>query len=463
MVANVARNPSPLEDVKSWGTTPIPYSQEAEEALLGGIMLNPDSFYEAAQLLQDGDFYILRHKWIWEAMKAIIARKQPVDYLTVMQELKDHKQLDEIGGVGYLTHLLNSTPTSAHVKVYAFIVQRKAIRRRLMVASDHIKGLAINEEIELSEVVSESETKLRDAVDIYTGTSTKSMSEATCDYYERIETLMNNPAAFKGLQTGLRELDHMLNGLDPDTLSLFAGRPGMGKSSLLTRIAINMAKNGKRVAYFSMEMLVERLMRRILSQEANINSETLKTGKLSQEEWSRFVKASGEVSQLPIFIDDTAVWTPLQLRAKCTSMKLRHGVDAIIIDHAGLISGGGRYQRDKVQEMAYISRALKEMNMDLKIPLLVAMQLNRGVEQRQDKRPVPSDLRDSGTWEQDADNIVLLYRDEVYNEATEFPNQADLIIGKQRDGKTGTVSLYFEKTLAKFMNAAERSVDLSWL
>jgi replicative DNA helicase len=425
-------------------------------------MVNSNAYYELAQFLKEDDFYILRNRYFWRAVAAVVGRKEPVDYLTVSTELKEKGLLAEVGPA-YLNHLLSSAPTSMHTVAYGKLVQRFSIRRRLMVMADDIKRLAQNETIPLPQVIGEIEAKQIEVVADYTGTSTKSISEAASDYYGRIEHLMHHPDDFKGLTTGLIDLDHMLNGLDPDTLSLFAGRPGMGKSALLMTIAINMAKRGKRVAYFSMEMLIPRLMRRILSMEAHINSETLKSGKLNQSEWSRFVKASGEVSKLPIFLDDTAVWTPLQLRAKLTSMKLRNGIDAFFIDHAGLMSGGARYQNNKVAEMAYISRSLKEMNMDLKIPLLVAVQLNRNCEERQDKRPLMSDLRDSGTWEQDADNIIFVYRDEVYNEATEFPNQADLITAKQRDGKIGTVSCYYEKTFTRFLNAAERSIDLSHL
>lgn len=463
MVANTLQKPAPSTPLYDLPVADAPYSQEAEEGTLGGVLVNPNAYYEIAQFLKDVDFYILRHRYIWQAMTAIVARKEPIDYLTLTAEMKDKKQLDEVGGPLYLTHLLNATPTSMHAAAYAKLVQRKAIRRRLMEMSDHIKALAQNDSIELSQVIGEMEAKQIEVVADYTGTSTKSIGEAASDYYGHIEHLMHHPADFKGLGTGLIDLDKMLNGLDPDTLSLFAGRPGMGKSALLMTVALNMAKQGKRVAYFSMEMLIPRLMRRILSMEAHINSETLKSGKLTQEEWGRFVKASGGVSKLPMFFDDTAVWTPLQLRAKLTSMKLRNGIDAFFIDHAGLMSGGARYQNNKVAEMAYISRSLKEMNMDLKVPLLVAVQLNRNCEERQDKRPLMSDLRDSGTWEQDADNIIFVYRDEVYNEATEFPNQADLIISKQRDGKVGTVSCYFEKTFTRFLNGAERVINLSHL
>lgn len=453
--------PIPLNAPAPKNTVAIPYSQENEESVLGSILLNPSAYYEAAQFLTADDFYILRTQYIWQAMEAIAARNESVDSLTVANELRTQKHYEEVGGAAYLNKIVNATPTSAHIRTYAQIVQRKSTRRRLMKFSGEVYRLAADEEIELSDAVSRIEAAQVEIVNDYTGTATKSMHEASNAYYAHIETLMNNPTGFKGLCTGLKVLDHMLSGIDPDTLSLFAGRPGMGKSSLLTTIALNIAKQGKRVAYFSLEMSVERLMRRIMSQEACINSEILKTGKLNQPEWARFVKASGAINALPLFIDDTAAWTPLQLRAKFTSMKQRQGIDVFVIDHAQLLSGGGRYANNKTAEAAYISRALKEIVQDLKTPMLVAAQLNRNIEQRQDKRPLMSDIRESGTWEQDADNIIGVYRDEVYNEASEFPNQADLIVLKQRDGKTGTVSCYFEKTFTKFMNAAERSVDLS--
>jgi replicative DNA helicase len=210
-----------------------------------------------------------------------------------------------------------------------------------------------------------------------------------------------------------------------------------------------------------MEMGIESLMGRLLAMESTVNSQTLRTGRLNQSEWTRFVAASGRLSTIPLLIDDTTIWTPPQMKAKCMSMKRRGGLDMIMVDYGGLMSGGGRYKDNKVQEAGFISRSLKGMARDLRTPVMTALQLNRKLEERKDKRPLLSDLRETGDWEQDADNVLFIYRDEVYNEASEFPNQADVIVAKQRNGPVGTISLYFEKTLTKFLNAAERSIDLS--
>lgn len=445
-----------------WGAMSIPISQEAEEATNGGILVNPAVYYEVANILEPSDFYILRNRYVFEAYQTIVGRNEPIDYMTLLSQLKTSGKLEEIGGAAYLMHLMNSVPTSMHTTVYAQLVKRSAIRRQLMVHADHIKALAVDESKELSEVIQGIEKHQIEVLEDYSGAKTQTIGTAMSSYYERIEHRTLHPELTSGIQTGFRDLDKTLR-IEDYSLTLFGGRPGMGKTAWMLSAALNMAKAGLRPAIFSMEMSVEQLLTRLTAMEATINTKHLQNGALSESEWSRFVKASGELSKLPIFLDDSTTWTPQQLKTKATSMKFRSGVDIIIVDYVGLMSGGGRYKDNKVAEAGFISRSLKNMAADLKLPVLAAIQLNRNLENRQDKRPVLSDLRESGDWEQDADNVLFIYRDEVYNNATEFPNQADIIIAKQRNGPTGYVSLYFEKSLTKFMNASERSVDLSSL
>jgi replicative DNA helicase len=440
-----------------------PYSQESEEATLGGILTNPNAFYEVIVFLKPDDFYMLRNRYVYQAMIAITERKEPLDYLTVIQELKAQNRIGEVGGGAYLTTLINNTPTSMHTTVYAHLVQRSAIRRQLMQYGQDVIKAAGDEKTELSEVINKLESKQIDIAARYTGANTQPLKQAISAYYTRLENLMNNPQELLGVPTGFTELDRVFMGFDDQSLTLLGARPGMGKTSMMLSTAMNMAKAGKRVGFFSMEMGVEQLMTRLVAMESGINAQRLRSGQLTQQEWGTFVKVAGDMNELPIFVDDTTIWTPLQLHAKCASMKRRLGLDIIMIDYVGLMSGGGKYKDNKVAESGYISRSLKGMARDLKTAVWAAIQLNRNLEQRQDKRPILSDLRESGDYEQDADNVLFIYRDEVYNEATEFPGQADIIIAKHRNGPVGTVSLYFEKTLTKFENGIKRNIDLSYL
>lgn len=441
----------------------VPYSQESEEATLGGILTNPNAFYEVIVFLKPDDFYMLRNRYVYQAMIAITERKDPMDYLTVIEELKAQNRLGEIGGGAYLTTLINNTPTSMHTTVYARLVQRSAIRRQLMQYGQDVIKSAGDEKTELSEVINKLESKQIDIAARYTGANTQPLKQAISAYYTRLESLMENPHQMLGVPTGFTELDRVFMGFDDQSLTLLGARPGMGKTSMMLSTALNMAKAGKRVGFFSMEMGVEQLMTRMVAMESGINAQRLRSGQLTQQEWGTFVKTAGDMNELPIFVDDTTIWTPLQLHAKCASMKRRLGLDIIMIDYVGLMSGGGKYKDNKVAESGYISRSLKGMARDLKTAVWGAIQLNRNLESRGDRRPILSDLRESGDYEQDADNVLFIYRDEVYNEATEFPNQADIIIAKHRNGPVGTVSLYFEKTLTKFQNAATRSVDFRYI
>ncbi|GIL11670.1 MAG: hypothetical protein BroJett038_03900 [Chloroflexota bacterium] len=768
-----------------WGSQPAPYSQEAEEATIGAIITFPPAYFGVAAFLQADDFFLLRHRYIWQAMQRLVERDEPIEYVTLSKELDDLGKLDEIGGPAYLTHLINSAPSAMHAEVYGRLVERAATRRRLMAASDQIKALALNEELAIEQVIADAEARLFDVTERQLTKEMVPMREAISAYYDRIEHLMRYQDEALGLPTGFKDLDKLLGGLQKSDLIIFAGRPGMGKcvaggtlvntergavpiemlkpdvpgfpddeggcyypleigiqtpdgmrqtayfydsgvkptlklttragysltgtfnhpvlvlakngrkvwkqlaelscgdyvavqrraavwdrvefyrdeitqiedsgpqhcydltvpegqafiangiichnTSFMLSAAVNMARLGARIAIFSMEMGVEQIVQRLVSMEAAINSQNLRTGQLTNQEWGRFVRAAGTLSSFRVFIDDTPAMNPIQMRTKCFRLAREHGLDLVIVDYMQLMNAGGAYSNNRVQEISFISRSLKEMARELNVPVLSAAQLSRAVEQRQDKRPVLSDLRESGcltgdtlvylpesgcyvpiaelcgrvgfrvmslnteTWklepgtvtnafctgtkpvyrlttqlgrtiratgnhrfltihgwkrldelmledhialprrldgpreqtmdnaerqnaravnmpvsavverlaesdvywdqiryiepdgeaqvydltvpgnqcfvandivahnsiEQDSDIVIFLYRDEVYNEATEFPNQADLIISKHRNGPTGTVSLYFEKTLTKFLNAAERSVDLS--
>jgi len=286
------------------------------------------------------------------------------------------------------------------------------------------------------------------------------MNTAVNDYFDRIEFLMQNPHISLGVPSGFTDLDALLGGFQKSDLIIFAGRPGMGKTSFMLSAAMNAARLNRRIAIFSMEMGTEQIVQRIFAMETRINSQKLRIARLDQKEYVTFVKVAGQLSEHHLYIDDTPALTPNQMRTKCRRLQHEHGIDMVIVDYIQLMNGGQNYGNNRVQEVSYISRSMKELARELNVPIISAAQLSRAVEQRQDKRPLLSDLRESGSIEQDADIVMFLYRDVIYNEATEFPNQADIIIAKHRNGPTGTISLYFDETITRFMDITSRPISL---
>ncbi len=443
-------------------TPPPLYSQDAEEAVLGAILANSNIFVTIASFLKAEDFFIDRHQTIWKAFNRLSERGSPIDYLTLKQELIDLGKLEEVGGDPYLTYLANSTPTSIHAEVYGRIVERAAIRRKLIKTSDEILALALNEDLALEAVMSEAESKL---FSVSESTQIRRefvpLSDAISDYYDRMEHLLQNRGGALGLPSGFRDLDSLLGGFQRSDLIVFAGRPGMGKTSFMLSVALNAARLGARIGIFTMEMGVEQLVQRLVAMETGINMQKLRLAQLTQQEAKRFTEAVARINHFPIFIDDTPALTPIQVRTKARRLMHQYGLDMIMLDYMQLMTSGRHNDNNRVQEISYISRSLKELARELNVPLFSAAQLSRAVENRNDKRPVLSDLRESGSIEQDSDIVMFLYRDAVYNEATEFPNQADIIVAKHRNGPTGTISLYFERSITKFMDASVQRVDLS--
>lgn len=436
-----------------------PYSPDAEEAVLGSILINPEQFLSLASFLRKEDFYIRRHEMLWDACMRISERGDRIDLLTVQEELRALGQLTEIGGLPFLIQLTNATPTSVHAEVYGRIVERASIRRRLLIAGDEIKALALQEDLSIERVTAEAEARLFSVTEMNVRKDIVPMRDAIAEYFDRIEHLIQHPDEPLGLPTGFRDLDEMMGGLQRSDLLIFAGRPGMGKTSFLLSVALNAAKFGARILIFTMEMGADQIVQRLISMETGINTQKLRLGQLSPHDWTRFVQATGRMTNLNIFIDDSAAMTPLQLRTKCRRLQHEYGLDLVIVDYIQLMSAGGGYENNRVQEISYISRSLKELARELNVPLFTAAQLSRAVEQRQDKRPQLSDLRESGSLEQDADIVAFLYRDAVYNLAAEQPNAADIIIAKHRNGPTGVISLHFEPSLTKFSDARKVTID----
>lgn len=439
----------------------VPHSVEAEEAVLGSILINPDAFYEVASFLQAEDFFIVRNAWVWEAITRLHERSEQIDYLTVVEELRQQNRLEEIGGAAYITYLINHTPSTIYTETYGRIVERAALRRRMLTAASTIARLAQQEDTDINDVIDQSEAALFAVTERRLRQELVPIRNAVAEYYDHIELLYRQKAESLGVPMGFTDLDRLLGGLQKSDLIIVAGRPGMGKTSWLLTVAHNAAKAGARVAIFSMEMSNEQIVQRLIATETGISMPKLRLGRLNEQEWSVFVEAVGRLSKLNIYLDDTPALTPLQMRAKCRRLYSEHGVDLVILDYLQLMSAGTGYSDNRVQEISYISRSLKQLAREMNVPVLAAAQLSRAVEQRQDKRPQLSDLRESGSIEQDADVVMFIYRDEVYNEETERRNQADIIVAKHRNGPTGSVTLFFRKELTQFANLVKTDVDLA--
>ncbi len=452
---------SPPETTTSPGPQIVPHSREAEEAVLGSVLINPEAYYDVAQFLQAGDFYIHRHRFIWEAFNRLHERRVPLDFLTVSEELDQMGHLAEIGGPAYLTSLINNVPTSLHAEAYGRLVEETSIRRRMLEAANDIAKLAYQEELGIDSVMDEAEKAVFGVSERRMTRDLESIRQVLSDYYDRIDQLYRRGDDIYGVPTGFIDLDRMLNGLQPSDLLIVAGRPGMGKTAFMLSIAKNAAQiHKKHVAIFSLEMSNEQLVQRLIAQETGIDSQRLRTGKLNEEEWPKFTHAIEVLSDTHIFLDDTPALTPLQLRTKCRRIHLEFQLDLIVIDYLQLMSGGIRSD-NRVQEVSHISRNLKILARELNVPVLAAAQLSRAVEQRADKEPQLSDLRESGSLEQDADIVMFIHRPEMYDKDAAKQNLAQIKVAKHRNGPVGSIDLVFRSNLAKFENAATRRVDLS--
>lgn len=449
------------EETSLPATSVIPHNREAEEAVVGAVLINPEVYYDLAQFLQADDFYIHRHRWIWEAFTRLHEQRTPLDFLTVTEELERAGQLGEIGGPAYLTALLNQVPTSLHAEAYGRMVEAAAIRRRMLTAANQIATLAYNEQETVENVIEEAEKSIFNVSERRLRHDLLPISQVLSDYYDRIDELARRPEEIFGVPTGFVDLDRMLAGLQPSDLLIIAGRPGQGKTGFLLSVAKNAALlHKKRVAIFSLEMSNEQVVQRLLAQETGIDSQRMRTGKLSEDEWPLLTHAIEVLGDTHIYLDDTPAITPLQLRTKCRRLHMEFGLDLVILDYLQLMGGDVRNE-NRVQEVSYISRNLKVLARELNVPVLAAAQLSRAVEQRTDKRPVLSDLRESGSLEQDSDIVMFIYRPDQYEKDTVKQNVAEIIVAKHRNGPTGSVELIFLNHLAKFVDAATRNIDLT--
>lgn len=435
----------------------VPSNVDAEEALLGAVLINPDALFDVITFLKTEDFFLVKNGWIWDSILAVHERRDPIDFLTVVRELERQGRLPEIGGAVYVSRLMDAVPSAIHAEAYGRIVEQAGLRRRLLGAASQVAQLAYDEAKEIEVVIDEAEQALFGVSEKRLTRDLHPIKEVVGRYYDRIQDLSTRDDTLLGVPTGFSQLDTLLGGLQRSDLIIVAGRPGMGKTGFLLNVALHAARyHRKRIAVFSLEMSDEQLVGRLMAAETGIDSQRLRRGALRDEEWDRFNEATGQLADTMVFIDDTPSITPLQLRTKCRRLYAEYGLDMVMLDYLQLMTSGFRNE-NRVQEISYISRHLKGLARELNVPMVAASQLSRAVEQRNDKHPMLSDLRESGSIEQDADVVMFLYRDDYYNkDASEKPNIAEVSVSKHRNGPTGTIDLYFEAQLARFRNLETR-------
>ena len=440
----------------------VPFNLEAEESTLGALLIDPSAILTVTPFLKPDDFYIVKNGWIYDAILHMHSQRQQADFVTVCDELENRHQLAESGGPTYISTLINTVPTALHVEAYARIIQRTALRRRLIAAASQIAGFAWQMDQPIEHALDQAEATLFAVSRHQHDRDLTPLKTVLAAYYDRIEYLHEHQGEPLGIPTGFIDLDKLLGGLQDSDMIIVAARPGVGKTSFLLNVALSAArKHHQKIAFFSLEMSNEQLAQRLISAETGIDSQRLRTGDLRDDEWPKFTGAAGRLADTTIFIDDTPGISPLQLRTKSRRLHAEHGLDLIMVDYLQLM-GDDRRTENRTQAVSTISRELKNLARELNVPLVAASQLSRAVEQRHDKRPILSDLRDSGALEQDADVVLFLYRDELYNPDTELKNIADVIIAKQRHGPTGVIQLFFRKHLTQFVDAELYSKPLAF-
>lgn len=429
---------------------PVPYDLAAEEAVLGSLLLDRDAVIKVAPFLRPDDFYREAHGAIYASVLELYARREPPDPVTLTAELERTGDLEKVGGYSALIGLVNRTPTSVHIEYYGHIVERTAILRRLISAGGQIAALGYSEENEVAHVLDKAESLLFAISQRTSAKEFTSIEQVLHEYYDRIESIQNNPGGVVGVPTGYHDLDEATGGFQPSDLLILAARPGVGKTSLSLGIAHNAAHKGKHVGVFSLEMSREQLVQRLLAVETGVDSQRLRLGYLNDDEWQLVSDAIGRLAQLPIYIDDTAGLTIHEVRSKSRRLHAEVGVDMIVIDYLQLMQGTARRDGNRVQEVSEISRNLKMLARELNIPVLACAQLSRAVESRSSHVPILSDLRESGSIEQDADLVMFIHREEMYNTETEKKGIAEVHISKHRNGPLTIIPLRFFSKTTKF-------------
>ncbi len=435
-------------------TRSAPQNISAEQATLGSILLEKDSILNCIEILQPEDFYKTAHQLIYQCALDLFEKNQAVDLITLTEELKKRKQLDEVGGASYLATLMGSVPTAANVIYYAKIVEEKAILRKLINSATQIVTMGYEEQEEARVILDKAENLIFDVSQQKIKNFFSPIKDLLTESFEKIEDLYHSGNFITGVPSGFVKLDELTTGFQPSELVIVAGRPSMGKTAFCLNIAQFAAMQHKiPVAIFSLEMSKSQIVQRMLCSEARIDTHALRRGLMPEEDWPKLSLAAGRLSAAPIFIDDSAGISPLEIKAKARRLKAKHDLGLILIDYLQLIQTGLKVE-NRQQEISQISRSLKGLARELNIPVVAVSQLSRAVEQRSNQRPRLSDLRESGALEQDADVVVFIYREEYYKPKSGKKGIAEVIISKQRNGPTGTVELAFLKECTRFENLA---------
>lgn len=429
-----------------------PNSLEAEQSVLGALLVDNEAVPPVAEILKPEDFYRQDHKEIYEAVLDLFEAGKPVDIISAKEQLKVRGTLEGVGGIEYLSTLSDMVPTTANVRHYAKIVEEKSILRRLIKASGEIMNLGFEASEEVSVITEEAQKKIFDILQQRSSKGFFPIKEILLESFNKLEELYNSKGYITGVPTGFSDLDTKTAGLHPSDLILVAARPAMGKTSFALNIAQHASIHGRvPVVIFSLEMSKEQLVNRILCSEAMVDSQKIRTGKLDEEDWTKIAGALGPVSEAPIYIDDTPGLSVMEIRAKCRRLKMEKDIGLIVIDYLQLMQGRGRSE-NRQQEISEISRALKMLAKEINVPVVTLSQLSRAPETRSDHRPILSDLRESGAIEQDADLVIFLYREDYYNPEAEKKNIAEVILAKHRNGSTGIVELAWLGQFTKFAN-----------
>ncbi len=432
-----------------------PQNIDAEKSLLGAVLIDDETLADISEHVTAKDFYEKRHSIIYDAMMRLYEKHKPVDLLTLTDQLKRKKELENVGGSTYLTELTNYVPTAAHAEAYAELVSQKAIRRRLIKASGEISEMGFDENTSTDELLEKAEAELFSVSDQSLKQDLVSIESILTESFDRMEELHRNKGLLRGVRTGYQDLDNMTAGLQRSDLIVLAARPAMGKTTLVTNLAYNVATVAKQpVLFFSLEMSKEQLVDRMLADASGVDAWNIRTGNLSDEDFGKLSEAMGELAEAPIFIDDTPGLSVLEMRTKARRAMHEQPLGLVIIDYLQLMRGSGSNQSNgnRVQEVSEISRGLKLIARELNVPVIALSQLSRSVESRSPQIPQLADLRESGSIEQDADIVMFIYREAYYNPETERENITDLFIAKHRNGPTGKIELYFHPERLRFMS-----------
>ena len=435
----------------------LPHSIEAEQSVIGSMLMDRDAIIAASEIVTAGDFYQHQYGIMFEAMLELFNENRPVDLVTLQNRLKEKDVPPEVSSMEFVRDIITMVPTSVNVKSYAAIVRDKAVLRRLIKVNEDIANTCYAGKEPLETILATTEKTIFDLLQNRSSGEFVPIRQVAMNVLEKIEQASKNQGTVTGIPTGFIDLDYKTSGLQPSDFVLIAARPSMGKTAFVLNLVDHISvKKGLPCMVFSLEMSKEQLVNRMLAMESNVDSQKLRTGTLSDSDWDAVVEGIGVIGNSKLIIDDTPGISIMELRSKCRKMKLEYGLNVVIIDYLQLMSGSGKGGDNRQQEISEISRSLKGLARELNAPVIALSQLSRACETRQDHRPMLSDLRESGAIEQDADVVMFLYRDDYYNKDTDMPNIAEVIIAKQRNGPIGTVNLVWRPEYTKFANMAKQ-------